>query len=75
MKLMRAILIAVVMLSSLPMNSQVAVEYEATVMGNGSTGEFAPFYIASNNHGIMPQKNAALVRGAVGRDLDLSRRC
>ena len=74
MKLMRAILIAVVMLSSLPMNSQVAVEYEATVMGNGSTGEFAPFYIASNNHGIMPQKNSALVRGAVWRDLDLSRR-
>lgn len=35
---------------------------EATVTGSMATGDFAPYYISSNNHGIITQPDNALLR-------------
>lgn len=74
MKFVRAIFIAIMVMLWQSMLSQEALEYEATILGNGSSGENSPYYIASNNHGLMPQKSSALGRVALWQKMDLSSR-
>lgn len=50
------------------------VSYEASVWGNAGSGDFAPYYIASNNHGILSQTNNALLRLGAWRDMDMTKR-
>lgn len=50
------------------------VNYEASVWGNAGSGDFAPYYIASNNHGMLTQPGNALLRLGAWRDMDMSRR-
>lgn len=66
-----AILAAVVPLSAAAV---YPVSYEASVWGNAGSGDFAPYYIASNNHGILSQTNNALLRLGAWREMDTSKR-
>lgn len=50
------------------------VEYQAEAIFNAGSGSFAPYYIASNRHGLFTQSSDALLRLEAGRGLDLSRR-
>lgn len=50
------------------------INYDATLWGNAGSGDFAPYYIASNNHGLLTQKNSALLRLGAWRDMDMSKR-
>lgn len=74
MKLKKLILTLVLSAIGLEAVAQLTVDYEATVMGNASSGEFAPYYISSNNHGIMPQKESALGRVAGWHEMDTTKR-
>jgi len=51
-----------------------AVDFEAGVTGVASSGDFAPYYIASNRHGVITQGNSALLDVAARRKLDRSER-
>lgn len=44
-----------------------AVNWSAEAIGSAGNGDFAPYYIASNNHGIITQSNNALLRLCVWR--------
>lgn len=50
------------------------VEYQAEAIFNAGSGSFAPYYIASNRHGLLTQSSDALLRLEGARRLDLSRR-
>ncbi|MDE6346028.1 MAG: capsule assembly Wzi family protein [Muribaculaceae bacterium] len=55
-------------------SAQETVGYEAEVVLNAGSGDFAPYYIASNRHGLLTQSSDALLRLEAVRSLDLSRR-
>lgn len=50
------------------------VNYEASLTGNAGSGDFAPYYISSGSHGILTQKNEALLRLGAWHDMDMSQR-
>lgn len=51
-----------------------AVDYEAEALVNVGSGDFAPYYIASNRHGILTQSADALLRLSGSSKLDLTQR-
>lgn len=63
-----------VILPSITMAQSHAVDYEATVIANGGSGNFAPYYIASNRHGIITQSSNALLRASISHQMDTSKR-
>ena len=50
------------------------VDYMAGAMLNAGSGTFAPYYIASNRHGILTQSKDVLLRAAAWRKMDMSKR-
>lgn len=54
--------------------SAIDINYEAEAIVNSGSGAFAPYYIASNRHGILTQQTNALVSASIGKELDLSER-
>lgn len=54
--------------------AQEVINYEATVLLNAGSGDFAPYYIASNRHGILTQSKDALLDLRATRSTDLSKR-
>lgn len=56
---------SVATITALFVQAQFPVEYETSFIGNGGGGDFAPYYISSNRHGIITQNyNALLTVGA-----------
>lgn len=54
--------------------AQHAVNYEAEMILNTSSGKLAPYYIASNRHGILTQKSDALLRLGAWKPIDIDKR-
>lgn len=54
--------------------AQDTVEYSATAIGVGATGDFAPYMIASWNHGKTTMNSAALLDVDMHKDLNLGER-
>lgn len=54
--------------------SQESVEYECAVIANASTGDFAPYFIGSMNHGRYNRKYSALADIGAKIELDRSKR-
>lgn len=50
------------------------INYESEAIFNAGSGDFAPYYIASNRHGILTQSSNALLRIEANKSLDLSQR-
>lgn len=77
-KLCRQSFASLMMLSGLITTTTVSAEeivnYEAETIFNVGSGDFAPYYIASNRHGIITQSSDALLRLEAGKSLDLSQR-
>ncbi len=68
-------LLAVVMMSlSLTAFAEYPINYEASLWANTGSGDFAPYYIASNRHGILTQKSNALLQLGAWRDMNMSKR-
>lgn len=56
------------------LSAAVPVEYGAELLLNAGSGDFAPYYIASNRHGILTQKTNGLVQLELTKNLSLSSR-
>lgn len=60
--------------AALQASAEETVGYEAEVVLNAGSGDFAPYYIASNRHGLLTQSSDALLRLEATRGFDLSQR-
>ena len=50
------------------------VNWETGVTGAAGNNDFAPYYIASNRHGVITQSKSAIVRGHIWHDMDTASR-
>ena len=48
-------------LSGFSLQGEEVIDYDATAIVNAGKGDFAPYYIASNRHGILTQANTGLL--------------
>lgn len=53
---------------------QESIDYSLSLLGNASSGAFAPYFIGSLNHGKTVQKDAVLLDALVSKDVDDARR-
>lgn len=74
LSLVRMLLMVVAAGVSLQVSAEYPINYEASLWGNAGSGDFAPYYIASNRHGMLTQKANALLRLGAWREMDMSRR-
>lgn len=74
MRSMKTHLLLMVLLTPLLLMAQVDVDYEAGVTVNASSGQFAPYYIASNRGGTITQSKSFMAHGALWHELDTTRR-
>lgn len=51
-----------------------AIDYSAEAILNAGSGNFAPYYMASNRHGIITQSNNALLRASLSRPMQMEKR-
>ena len=51
-----------------------ALDYEATFITGAGKGDFAPYYLNANRHGLITQSANAVADLRLGKQLDLSRR-
>ena len=51
-----------------------SIDWHADFIASGSTGQMAPYYIASNRHGILTQGKNAILRAGVSRSVDTDKR-
>lgn len=72
--MLKRLLLSLAMLTGLSLSAETPLNYEAELLLNGGSGKFAPYYIASNRHGIITQPYDALLDLSSGKSLDLSRR-
>ncbi len=54
--------------------AETPLNYKGEILGNVSDGDFAPYYMMSNNGGVLTQGKTFQARAAAWKDLDLSRR-
>lgn len=47
------------------------INYSAEAVLNAGNGDFAPYYVASNRHGIITQSKNALLRASISRPMQL----
>lgn len=75
MKILKTLLLALFG-AALPiaLSAQTEIEFEAGVTANASSGEFAPYYIASNRGGTITQSHSAMAHGALWHELDTTKR-
>lgn len=58
----------------MPISAETPLHYRGELFGNAGNGQFAPYYIMSNNGGIVTQPKTAGLRLSAWKDLDLSKR-
>lgn len=54
--------------------AQYEINYSAEFAGTAGSGDFAPYYMASNIHGVLTQKTNAQVRARMWRGIDAGKR-
>lgn len=74
MKIRIALSIALLFAAVNAARASYPVDYRGEIIANAGTGDFAPYYIASNNFGIMTQPYSALARASVWRGMEMDRR-
>lgn len=74
LRLILSVIPVVALMCSGMASAVVPVEYEAEALFNAGSGELAPYYIASNRHGVLTQKDNGLVMLGAKKDMSLSRR-
>ena len=74
MLLRRIILLVAVSMLWMCAKAEYAIDYGIEFMGNSGSGNFAPYYIMSNNHGVQTQPHAALLKLDLHRDIDTKKR-
>ena len=72
--LRRALPLSALLLAAQSSPAQETIDWEAEAIFNAGSGSFAPYYVASNRHGILTQKADALLDLTASRSLDLGSR-
>ncbi len=70
----KTILSAVTMIGALAASAETPLQVDGSVNANVGSGDFAPYFIMSNNGGKLTQPKAVELDAKVTKDLDLSRR-
>lgn len=52
---------ALLSLTVFPTRAKEKIDYDATAIVNAGSGNFAPYYVASNRHGVLTQSKTALI--------------
>ena len=72
---MRLSLLAAIGISAtLNMSAAYPINYEASLTANAGSGDFAPYYMASNTHGVLTQPFDALLRAKAWRPMSTDTR-
>lgn len=64
----------IALMAAVSSSAQDALEYRAEALGNGSTGDFAPYFIGSLNGGKIVRKGSALLDVGAKVSIDRSKR-
>ena len=70
----RTILLLAMILVAYFARAEYVLDYGAEFIGNSGTGNFAPFHIMSNNHGVQTQPKGALLKLDLHRDINKEKR-
>lgn len=70
----KAALLLAVACCGVDVSAQLDVNYRASVTVNGGNGDFAPYYISSNRHGVLTQSSGGLFQLAAWKPLPTDRR-
>ncbi|MEG0560517.1 MAG: capsule assembly Wzi family protein [Muribaculaceae bacterium] len=54
--------------------AEYPINYNASIIANAGSGDFAPYYMASNVHGILTQPFSTLIRAGVNRNMSKASR-
>ncbi len=72
---MRKILLsAIAMIGAIAASAETPLQVDGSVNANVGSGDFAPYFMMSNNGGKLTQPKAVMLDAKVTKDLDLSRR-
>lgn len=66
--------LAAVALTAMGLHAETPLQFRAEAFGNVGTGDLAPYYMMSNNGGVLTQGKTAAVRAKAWKDFDLSKR-
>ena len=71
----RHVAAAAMLLVGVPqVQAEYTIDYAAEAIAVAGSGDFAPYYIMSNRHGVITQSKDALLRGRLWRPMDTDRR-
>ena len=73
-KFIKSGIVVILLLSSIIASAQYPINYDVAFFTNAGSGDFAPYYIASNQHGIITQKSDALLRLNAWQPMDTTKR-
>lgn len=68
------LLVLIITATGTTLNAVEPIKIEGTIMAGGGKGHFAPYYIASNNHGILTQANNILASVGAFRSMNPTKR-
>jgi hypothetical protein len=68
------ILVMMLCVVALQAHAQYKLDYELEVSNNFGAGDFAPYFINSNTHGVISQTNASLAKIKLKSEMDNSKR-
>ena len=71
---MKALMCVALLCGGVTSFAEIPVNYDASFIGSLGSKDLAPYYISSNNHGILTQGDNALLRGMAWKPLDTGRR-
>ncbi len=66
--------VAAIMLTATGLWAEQPLVVEGSVSGNAGSGDFAPYYMMSNEGGVLTQPKALTLRAKAHKELDLSKR-
>lgn len=72
--IMKALMCVALLCGGVTSFAEIPVNYDASFIGSLGSKDLAPYYISSNNHGILTQGDNALLRGMAWKPLDTGRR-
>ncbi len=73
-KFIKSTLAALAGTAAFQANADLPVNYRAEAMFNAGNGDLAPYFIASNNNGVLTQSVSGLLRGTAWKPMDTAGR-
>ena len=71
---MRAVALMLMLGTVVIANAEYELDYNASLVANAGSGDFAPTYMSSNVHGVLTQPYSTMLRASVSREMDYDKR-